>query len=118
MQPWKLVADPTGYIFTLARRLLGAARRRRRRADRRLLRDPPHAARPRRPLREGRPLLVHRRLQPAGARSRWSLGIAPCVPGFLGDRLDSWTASLPPIWIELYHYAWFVSFGISFVSNT
>ena len=66
MQPWKLVADPTGYIFTLADRLLGAAGRGRRHADRRLLRHPPHAARSGRPLQEGRPVLVLGRLQSAG----------------------------------------------------
>jgi NCS1 family nucleobase:cation symporter-1 len=39
-------------------------------------------------------------------------GIAPCVPGFLG------TVNLLKVrqeWLTLYHYAWFVSFGISFV---
>jgi NCS1 family nucleobase:cation symporter-1 len=38
-------------------------------------------------------------------------GIVPNLPGFLGKigavKVAAW-------WIELYHYAWFVSFGISF----
>ena len=67
MQPWKLVADPTGYIFSWLVAYSALLGRGRRRADRRLLRHPPHAARPGRPLPEGRPLLVPRRLQPAGA---------------------------------------------------
>jgi NCS1 family nucleobase:cation symporter-1 len=43
------------------------------------------------------------------------LGIAPCVPGFLAAVSESWAAALPPIWTSLYHYAWFIRFGISFV---
>jgi NCS1 family nucleobase:cation symporter-1 len=39
-------------------------------------------------------------------------GIAPCVPGFLGTI---GAANVAPIWISLYHYAWFMSFGISAV---
>jgi NCS1 family nucleobase:cation symporter-1 len=40
-------------------------------------------------------------------------GIAPCVPGFLAAVNDK--IQIPPIWTDLYHYAWFISFGISFV---
>ena len=43
------------------------------------------------------------------------LGIAPCVPGFLATVSTKMAESIPPIWTELYHYAWFISFGISFV---
>jgi NCS1 family nucleobase:cation symporter-1 len=42
------------------------------------------------------------------------LGIAPCVPGFLANVSEGWKASLPPIWSDLYHYAWFISFAVSF----
>ena len=38
-------------------------------------------------------------------------GIAPCVPGFLAAV--GW-AKLPAVWTEVYHYAWFLSFGVSF----
>jgi cytosine/uracil/thiamine/allantoin permease len=50
------------------------------------------------------------------------LGIAPCVPGFLASVSDSWNAYFTPAdptvwsWIDLYPYAWFISFGISFVT--
>ena len=37
-------------------------------------------------------------------------GIAPCVPGFLA-AVDLATVANP--WTELYHYAWFLSFGVS-----
>ncbi|MGD9635186.1 MAG: cytosine permease, partial [Pirellulales bacterium] len=43
------------------------------------------------------------------------LGIFPCVPGFLAAVSESWKASLPTFWSDLYNYAWFISFGISFV---
>jgi NCS1 family nucleobase:cation symporter-1 len=38
-------------------------------------------------------------------------GIAPCGPGFLGTV---GLASVAPVWTSLYHYAWFLSFGVSF----
>jgi NCS1 family nucleobase:cation symporter-1 len=49
------------------------------------------------------------------------LGIAPCVPGFLAAVSESWKTYLAPAdpdafsWTHLYPYAWFISFGISFV---
>jgi nucleobase:cation symporter-1, NCS1 family len=43
------------------------------------------------------------------------LGIAPCVPGFLATISTSWNEVVSPSWVNLYHYAWFISFGISFV---
>jgi NCS1 family nucleobase:cation symporter-1 len=39
-------------------------------------------------------------------------GIAPCVPGFLAVVGLIHTA---PFWTGLYHYAWFISFGLAFV---
>jgi len=39
-------------------------------------------------------------------------GIAPCLPGFVAAV--GWT-TVPPLWTQLYSYAWFVSFGVSFV---
>ncbi len=39
-------------------------------------------------------------------------GIAPCVPGFLGTI---GMTSPSAVWIEMYHYAWFISFGVSFL---
>jgi NCS1 family nucleobase:cation symporter-1 len=40
-------------------------------------------------------------------------GTAPCVPGFLATV---GLAEFSQIWIDMYHYAWFISFGISFVA--
>jgi NCS1 family nucleobase:cation symporter-1 len=39
-------------------------------------------------------------------------GIAPCVPGFLA-QVD--VLKVSELWLVLYNYAWFVSFGVSFV---
>src|SRR3954462_4611762 len=42
-------------------------------------------------------------------------GILPCAPGFLATVkvVDS-----GPFWTDLYNYAWFVSFGLSFIVYT
>jgi NCS1 family nucleobase:cation symporter-1 len=37
-------------------------------------------------------------------------GIAPCLPGFLA-KVSGFEAA--PLWLRLYDYAWFVSFGVS-----
>ena len=37
-------------------------------------------------------------------------GIAPCVPGFLATVAK---VSVPAFWVSMYHYAWFISFGVS-----
>lgn len=42
-----------------------------------------------------------------------ALGIAPCVPGFL-TTIE--VAQFAPAWVSLYHYAWFISFGVSLVA--
>jgi NCS1 family nucleobase:cation symporter-1 len=111
IRPWQLYADPTGYIFTWLiaySALLGAV---------------------------GGVLIADyyclRRtwLDAAGLYRRdgpyWysggfnvralialAAGIAPCVPGFL-DAIK--LCEVRSLWTELYHYAWFLSFGISFV---
>jgi len=49
------------------------------------------------------------------------IGIAPCVPGFLANVSESWKTYFLPMdpsdfnWTSLYTYAWFISFGVSFV---
>ena len=40
-------------------------------------------------------------------------GMAPCLPGFAAAALH---VEVPAFWSELYAYAWFVSFGASFIS--
>ena len=40
-------------------------------------------------------------------------GIAPCLPGFAAAAK---LVEVPAFWSGLYYYAWFVSFGVSFVS--
>ena len=111
MQPWKLIADPVGLHLHVAGRLFRAAGRGRRHPDRRLLRHPPHAARPGGLYQSAGRTGTAGGFNPA-ALSRWSLGIAPCVPGFLGTI---GVLEVAPVWISMYHYAWFISFGLSAV---
>jgi NCS1 family nucleobase:cation symporter-1 len=112
IQPWKLIADPSGYIFKwlLAySSLLGAI-------GGILIVD--YLI-----LRRGELDLpgLYRRHGPYWYKSGFNfiaiiaffIGIAPCVPGFLGivNALH-----VTPIWTNLYNYAWFISFGISGLS--
>ncbi len=114
IQPWKLVADPSKYIYiwlVAYSALLGAI-------GGILIADY---------------FLIRRtRLDLVGLYSRegpywyWSgfnfialfalaAGIAPCVPGFLATvaPATAGAAQMSALWIEIYHYAWFVSFGVS-----
>jgi NCS1 family nucleobase:cation symporter-1 len=110
MQPWRLMADPTGYIFTWLiaySSLLGAVGGvliadyfwiRKRQLDLAGL------------YRKDGPYWYRRGFNPLAIIAMLA-GIAPCVPGFLA------TVGLVKVhvmWTHLYHYAWFLSFGIAF----
>lgn len=116
IQPWKLVSDPSGYIFTWLigySSLLGAVGGvliadyfviRKRRLDLAGL------------YRSNGPYWYLAGFNPFALLSL-VVGIAVCVPGFV------YTVTTPPnqktienIWTQLYSYAWFVSFGMAFVS--
>lgn len=114
MQPWKLIADPTGYIFrwlVAYSALLGAV-------GGVLLAD--YLA-----LRKTRLDLVglYRKEGPYWYSGGFNwlaiiamvLGILPCIPGFLMQVSERFSG-FPKIWGDLYHYAWFISFGVSFVA--
>ena len=110
MQPWKLVADPSVYIFKWLiaySALLGAV-------GGVLIAD--------------YYLVRHTRLDVAGlyrasgpywyrrgfhvpALVALAVGVAPCLPGFLATVAE---VKVPVAWARLYDYAWFVSFGLSF----
>ena len=111
MMPWKLLADPTGYIFTWLigySALLGPI------AGviicdyyvvRRLELSLPDMYRP------GRYSYV-------GGFNLWALlalvlGILPNIPGFFGTIK---VLEVGPFWMSLYHYAWFVGFFLSFAA--
>jgi NCS1 family nucleobase:cation symporter-1 len=111
IQPWKLVADSTGYIFTWLiaySALLGAV-------GGILIADYFLIRRTRLDLPG-----LYRKEGPYWYRAGFNLralvalaaGIAPCVPGFLATVAKVQVAD---VWTELYHYAWFISFGVSFV---
>jgi NCS1 family nucleobase:cation symporter-1 len=111
IQPWKLIADPSGYIFRWLvgySALLGAVGGiliadyfilRRTRLDVTGL------------YQKGGPYWYAGGFNPL-ALLALAAGIAPCVPGFLAEVE---LARVPARWTELYHYAWFLSFAVSFV---
>ncbi len=115
MQPWKLIADPSGYIFTWLiaySALLGAV-------GGVLLADYL-------PLRKTQLDLagLYRREGPYWYRGGFNwlaiaamiLGILPCIPGFFAQVSTTYAESISPVWGDLYHYAWFISFGVAFVA--
>ena len=111
IQPWRLVADPSGYIFVWLvaySSLLGAVGGiliadyypiRKTRLDLKGLYD-----------KDG-PYWYANGFNPV-ALVALVVGIAPCVPGFLGTVK---VATVPQVWTDLYNYAWFLSFGVSAV---
>jgi nucleobase:cation symporter-1, NCS1 family len=110
MQPWRLVQDPSGYIFkwlVAYSALLGAV-------GGVLIADYFVIRKTRLDLpglyRHAGPYWYARGFHPA-ALVALAAGIAPCVPGFLGTVE---LVTVAPLWIELYHYAWFLSFAVAF----
>jgi len=111
MQPWKLVADPSGYIFKWLiaySALLGAV-------GGVLIADYFLVRHTRLDLaglyREGGPYWYRGGFH-VPALVALAAGVAPCLPGFLATVAD---VKVSAAWTELYNYAWFVSFGLSFV---
>jgi nucleobase:cation symporter-1, NCS1 family len=109
IQPWKLIADPTGYIFrwlVAYSALLGAV-------GGVLIADYYVIRRTQLDLKglyqSSGPYWYTGGFNPR-AIVALILGIAPCAPGFLGTigLLD-----VAPIWTSMYHYAWFISFAVS-----
>ncbi len=115
MMPWKLVADPTGYIFTWLvgySALLGPVGGimiadyyvlRRRVLDVPALYDPDGRYR-----YTGGWSLV--------AVAAFLLAVAPNLPGFLAQVGWIDASRVPPILIGVYGYAWFVGFAIAFAA--
>jgi NCS1 family nucleobase:cation symporter-1 len=110
IMPWKLVADPTGYIFTWLvgySALLGSIGG--------VLIADYFVLRKKRLDLPG----LYEKQGPYWYQGGWNTkafvalvaGIAPNFPGFLGTV--KW-ASVSDVWMKLYNYAWFVSFGIAF----
>ncbi|MBI3298174.1 MAG: NCS1 family nucleobase:cation symporter-1 [Elusimicrobia bacterium] len=110
IQPWRLLADPTGYIFTwlvgysaLLGSIGGILI-----ADYFVVRKTKFDL-PGLYVKDG-PYWYGNGFNYA-ALIALGLGIAPCVPGFLGTIK---AMEVAPFWMNLYNYAWFVSFLISF----
>ncbi len=114
MQPWKLLADPTGYIFkwlVAYSALLGSV-------GGILIADYFIIRRAKLDLaglyQKSGPYWYRGGFNPC-AIIALILGIAPCVPGFLATVSDRMKPHIPHVWVDMYGYAWFISFAISFV---
>lgn len=110
IQPWRLVSDPTGYIFTWLvgySALLGSI-------GGVLIADYYLVRKTQLDL-----LGLYDKSGPYWYRGGWNpialialaAGILPNLPGFLG--VVKW-ATVGELWLKLYNYAWFVGFGLSF----
>ncbi len=113
IQPWKLVADPSGYIFTWLvgySALLGpiggiliydyfVLRKKDLNAVHLYLPDGEYS--------------YHKGFNLA-AIAALVLGIAPNIPGFLGTVKIVDPLSVGSFFMHLYNYAWFVGFGVAF----
>ncbi len=113
MMPWKLLADPSGYIFTWLvgySALLGPiggimiadyfiVRKR--------VLDLPGLYDPNGPYRYSNGFHL-------AALLSLVLAILPNLPGFLVTIQAIPADSVPGFFVELYHYAWFVGFGLAF----
>ncbi|HWA96842.1 MAG TPA: cytosine permease, partial [Pirellulales bacterium] len=109
IQPWRLIADPSGFIFkwlVAYSALLGAVGGVLI-ADYFLIRRTQLSLAG---LYEKRGPYWYRGGVNPRAMVALAAGIVPCLPGFVGTL--GW-AEVSPGWIELYDYAWFVSFGVS-----
>lgn len=114
IQPWHLVADPTGYIFrwlVAYSALLGAI-------GGILIADYYLLHRTQLDLadlyRKGGRYWYSAGFNPR-ALIALTIGIAPCVPGFLAAV---GVPGIAQIFVDLYDYAWFLSFGLSFLVYT
>jgi NCS1 family nucleobase:cation symporter-1 len=112
IQPWKLIADPSGYIFkwlVAYSSLLGAVGGILI-CDYFLIRNAKLEVRE---LYEKYGKYWYTGGVNGVALVALVLGIVPVIPGFLGTvglmNVDPW-------WISLYNYAWFISFGVSFAT--
>ena len=112
IQPWKLIADPSGYIFTWLvaySGLLGAV-------GGILIADYYFLRRTELDLKglyQGKGPYWYSGGFNLAAMIALVVGIAPCVPGFLGTVT---TLEVAPVWVSMYHYAWFISFGLAALS--
>ncbi|OYU84338.1 MAG: nitrate reductase [Flavobacterium sp. BFFFF2] len=110
--PWKLIADPSGYIFTWLvgySSLLGPVGGILI-ADYYLIRKKELSVND---MYQSQGIYRYTRGWNASALWALILGILPNMPGFF-TTINVWEPSLFPAWLlHLYHYAWFVGFGIS-----
>ena len=115
MMPWKLVADPSGYIFTWLVGYSALARADRRNHDRRLLRHSARATERARALLGSTANIVTPTVSALSRLIAFVVAVLPNLPGFLVTVKFVDAHAVPPFLVGLYNYAWFVGFGIAFV---
>lgn len=110
--PWKLVADPTGYIFTWLiaySSLLGPVGGIMI-ADYYFIRNKELVVND---LYKTKGVYAYRKGWNAAAIIALLIGIVPNIPGFL-TTIHVLSQDAVPSWVSnVYHYAWFVGFGVS-----
>jgi nucleobase:cation symporter-1, NCS1 family len=111
IQPWRLVADPSGYIFTwlvgysaLLGSIGGVLI-----ADYFVIRKTELQLEQ---LYQRNGIYWYKNGFHVAAIVALAAGILPNLPGFLGTV--KWM-TVAPFWTDLYKYAWFVGFGLSFL---
>ncbi|MEK7859072.1 MAG: NCS1 family nucleobase:cation symporter-1 [Elusimicrobiota bacterium] len=112
IQPWKLIADPSGYIFkwlvaysSLLGSIGGILI-----ADYFVIRGCKLSL-PELYKGEGGKYWYNGGFNPKAVIALIA-GILPLIPGFLGTV---GIAAVAPFWVTIYHYAWFISFAVSFL---
>ena len=115
MMPWKLVADPSGYIFnwliayTALLGPIGGILIADYFVCRRAKLDLPALYSPEGEYRFTRGFSLVALLSLA-------VGALPSLPGFLVQVKVLDATRVPALFVSLYHYAWFIGFGIAFVA--
>jgi len=112
IQPWRLVADPSGYIFTwlIAYSALLGAIGGIMIADYYCVR---HRVLELAELYKASGSYWYRNGFNPAALIALIAGIIPCLPGFIATVYPE--IGIHPFWAQLYHYAWFISFSVAFV---
>ena len=114
MMPWKLLADPTAYVFTWLiaySALLGPI-------GGVMIAD--YFVWRRRKLNVLNLYLPNGEYRYTGGFSvvaivAFAVGVLPSLPGFLATVKAIDSAGVSPFLLSLYHYAWFIGFGVAFV---
>jgi nucleobase:cation symporter-1, NCS1 family len=114
MMPWKLLADPSGYIFTGFSATARCWGRLAASSSPIIMCIAGAGTGPGGALSKRRRIPSHGRLQLAGLAAL-VIAILPNLPGFLVTIHAVPKENVAPIFMTIYSYAWFVGFAVAFV---